>query len=202
MEQPHIIVNITDDFKDDAVDKMTLEIKSKGLNLSVNRVPNEAMMALELTIPGLIAIYIAQSYFGGFLSEFGKDHYNKLKKWLKATAINSRQINVITYTASQSTKKIDRSNTQSKAFSLHLKTKDNRQIKLLFDLNLSDNVWEKSIDKMINSILDNYENYPNDDLTKEITKLNTHRPNIYALINPDTSEWEYYDHMTLITRNR
>ena len=197
MEQPHIMIIIPDSFPDSLVEKITSDIKSDTLKLKVNKVPNEPMMAVELTIPALIAIFIAQSYFGGFLSELGKDHYTVLKKWIKKTAIDSRKINVVTLAASQSTKKIDKSNTQSKAFSLHLKTYDNKHIKLLFDLNLEDEIWEKAIDKMINLIHENYKCYPNDELTKSIAELNTHRQNIYAIINPKTEKWEYFDHMML-----
>ncbi len=202
MEPPHIMINIPDTFPDVVVEKITSDMKSERLNLKVNKVLNEPMMAVELTIPALIAIFIAQSYFGGFLSELGKDHYLIFKKWLKKTALDSRKINVVTLTASQSTEKIDKSNTQSKAFSLHLKTKDNKQIKLLFDLNLEDAIWEKAIDNMIDLIHNNYENYPNDELTTKIAELNTHRPDIYAIINPDTEKWEYFDHMMLLIRQK
>lgn len=202
MELPHITINIPDTFSDLVIEKITSDIKSERLNLKVNKVPNEPMMAIELTIPALIAIFIAQSYFGGFLSELGKDHFLTLKKWLKKTAIDSRKINVVTLAASKSTEKINKSNTQSKAFSLHLKTKDNRHIKLLFDLNLKDEIWEKAIDNMIDLIHDNYRNYPDDELTMKVAELNTYRPNIYAIINPDTEKWEYFDHMMLFIRQK
>jgi|SRR5699024_1865232 len=202
MEQPHIMMIIRGTFSDCFVEKITSDIKSDGLKLNVNKVPNKPMMAVELTIPALIAIFIAQSYFSGFLSEFGKDHYVTLKKWLKRTAIDSRKINVVTLTATQSTKKNDKSNKQSKAFSLHFKTRDNKNIKLLFDLNLEDDIWRKSIDKMIDLIRENYENYPDDNLTKSIAELNTHRPNIYALINPKTKEWEYFDDTMLFRHQK
>lgn len=200
MEQSHIMINIPDSFSDLFVEKFTSDIKSDGLKLNVNKVSNKPMMAVELAIPALIAIFIAQSYFGGFLSEFGKDHYSTLKKWLKKTAIDSRKINVVILTATQSNKKNNKYHTQSKAFSIHLKTKDNKHIKLLFDLNLEDDIWRKLIDKMIDLIRENYENYPNDNLTKIIGELNTHRSNIYAVINPETKEWEYFDDINLFTR--
>jgi len=202
MEHPHIMMNIPDTFPDAVIEKINSDIKSDKLNIKVFKVPNEPMMAIELTIPAIIAIFIAQSYFGGFLSEFGKDHYIVLKKWIKKTAVDSRKINVITITASQSTEKIDKGNTQSKAFSLHLQTKDNKRIKLMFDLNLDNEVWEKAVDDMIDLIHENYECYPNDELTKSIAKLNIHSQNVYAIINPETKKWEYFDHKLLFMRQK
>lgn len=200
MEPSHIMVKIPDDFPEELVEKITSGIKTDNLILKVRKVPNEPMMAVELTIPALIAIFIAQSYFGGFIKEMGKDHYLLLKNWLTKTALNSRGINVQIISANQSTEKINQENTQSNAFSLHLQTLDNRHIKLLFDLNLDNEIWESSIDKIVDLIQDNYENYPNDELTKKITALNTHRPHIYGIINPETTEWDFFDHMMLFSR--
>ena len=112
------MLNCPDEFPDELVEKITSEIKAFKLNLQVNKIPNEPFAAIEWTIPGIIAIFVAQSYFGGFLSEFGKDHYETLKKWLKRNAIDSRKMNVRTITADISTNKIDKTNTQSKAFSI------------------------------------------------------------------------------------
>jgi len=202
MNQSHIIFNCPDTFPDVLVEKMTSEIRMDKLNLKVNKIPNEPFAAIEWTVPGIIAIFIAQSYFGGFLSEFGKDHYVTLKKWLKTNAIDSRKINVTTLTASISTKKVDKSNTQSKAFSIYIQTADNRSIKLLFDLDLNDSTWESAIDKIVELAYDNSKNYPNDKLTAELTELDMDTRNIYAIINPKTGHWEFLDGTKLALKIR
>ncbi|MBO6531714.1 MAG: hypothetical protein JJ885_15055 [Muricauda sp.] len=193
MNKPHIMLNCPDEFPDELVEKITSEIKAFKLNLQVNKIPNEPFAAIEWTIPGIIAIFVAQSYFGGFLSEFGKDHYETLKKWLKRNAIDSRKMNVRTITADISTNKIDKTNTQSKAFSIYIQTADNRSLKLLFDLNLSDSIWESSIDEIIELAYDNSKNYPNDKLTEKLTELDKDTRNIYAIIDPKNGEWEFLD---------
>ncbi len=193
MNSPHIILNCPDEFPDVLVEKITSEIKAGKLNFQVNKIPNEPFAAIEWTIPGIIAIFVAQSYFGGFLSEFGKDHYETLKKWLKRNAIDSRKINVTTLTADISTNKVDKTNTQSKAFSIYIQTADNRSLKLLFDLNLSDSTWESSIDEIIELAYDNSKNYPNDKLIKKLTELDKDTRNIYAIIDPKNGKWEFLD---------
>lgn len=202
MNSTHIIFNCPEDFPDILVEKLISDIKADKLNLQVSRIPNESFAALEWTIPGLIAIFITQSYFGGFLKELGKDHYLTLKNWLKRNAIDSRKINVTTLTASISTEKVNKSNTQSKAFSIYIQTADNRSLKLLFDLNLDNSIWESSIDKIVELAYDNCMNYPNDKLTLDLSKLDVDSRNIYAIINPETGEWEFLDQTKLIYKAR
>ena len=195
MDKPHIILNIPEGFPEIAIEKITEDITDEKLLLKVNKVPTQPLASIEWAIPGLIAIFIAQSYFGGFLSELGKDHYDVLKKWIKENAIRSRTIKVKTLTASRSVEKIDKSNTQSKAFSLHFNTVDGKNIKLLFDLTLEDEVWENSIEKFMDLIRENYTNFPNDILSSKLNDLENGKSNIYGIINPDTKEWEFFDIM-------
>lgn len=202
MNNPHIVFNCPESFPDLVVDKLTSEIKSNKLKLQVNKLPTEPFASIEWAIPGIIAIFIAQSYFSGFLNELGKEHYFILKKWIKNTANDSRKIKVTTLTASKSTNKIVSSNSQSKAFSVYIQTANNKSLKLLFDLNLKDSIWESAIDKIVDLAYDNYKEFPNDKLTKEISKLDTNNRNIYAIINPETEEWEFLDQTKLIQRIR
>ena len=126
----HILYSCPDKFPDSFADKETQEIKTNGLNLKIEKRPILPYASLEWAIPGLIVVYIAKPYFESFLKEAGKDHYHILVKWLKKIAINSRLINVKTLTASQSSEKTNKSNSQSKAISIYIMTSDNRRIKL------------------------------------------------------------------------
>ena len=202
MNNPHIMFNCPESFPDILVDRLTSDIKTEKLNLQINKLPHEPYAAIEWAIPGIIAIFIAQNYFGGFLKELGKEHYFILKKWIKKTAIDSRNIKVTTLTASKSTKKIDKTNSQSKAFSVYIQTANNKSLKLLFDLNLNNLVWESAIDKIVDLAYDNYINFPNDKLTLEISKLDTNSRTIYAIINPDSKDWEFLDQTKLIQKIR
>ncbi len=202
MKKPDIMFNCPEDFPNQLVDKLISDIKSEKLNLQVNKIPNEPFAAIEWSIPGLIAIFLAQSYFSGFLKEMGKEHFYLLTAWIKKTAIDSRKMEVTTLTATKSTKKIDKSNSQSKAFSVYIQTANNKNLKLLFDLNLSDSIWESAINEIADLTYDNYKNFPNDKLTNEISKLNEDSKHIYAIINPNTLEWEFLDQIELIKRAR
>ncbi len=200
MEDPHIGIKLPDYLPDEKVEEITSKIRGKNLKVDIKKTPVELYAGVELTIPALIAIFIAQSYFGSFIKEMGKDHYLILKNWLKSTANSTRDFEVTTISANQSKEKLNSENTQSKVFSLHLKTKDGRFLKIIFDLKLTEKDWEFAIDNMIDLMEEHFDNYPNDKLTRDINNINTHRPHIYAIINPSSKEWEYHDHMTLLSK--
>ena len=196
MDKPHIILNISDQFPEIVTDKIISNLKTDGLKLLINKMPNEPYASIEWAIPGLIAVFIAQSYFGSFLGELGKDHYSTLKNWLKKTAVDSKSIKVKTVTANKSTKKLDVKNSQSNAFSIGFETMDNKHIKLLFDLDLEDEIWRKSIDDIIEMVKKNHENYPNDELTKKISAFKSERKMIYAFID-NNNEWYFFENIRL-----
>lgn len=61
------------------------DVDAKGLDLVLESRPNSgAFMGVHWLIPTAVMLYITKSYFDGFLGEMGKDHYDALKKGLKA----------------------------------------------------------------------------------------------------------------------
>jgi hypothetical protein len=177
----HIGIEVPESMPEIFLDNIVADLNTDGLN------------ALEWIIPTVIATYIFKSYFDGFLKEAGKDHYTALRNWLKKFAESGRLINVQTIYASQSTNKQPNKNTQSKSVSLLLQTKNGKIIKLLFDNDLAKEDWDNAIDQLLDFAIDNYENHPNDILTKRIEKLELNtRHRIYAVIDKESKELIFY----------
>ena len=200
----HIGIEVPESMPDFASDKIVSGLQATGLNIKVLKRPElGAMNALEWIIPTAIAIYIFKSYFDGFLKEAGKDHYTILKTWLKKFADNGRLIKVHTIYATQSSSKRPNNNTQSKSVSLLLQTKNGKIIKLLFDNDLTKEDWDNAIDQLLNFAIENYEKYPNDNLTKELERLDPDtRQKIYAIIDKDTKKLLFYGDRDLIHLHR
>lgn len=156
---------------------------------------------MEWAIPTLIGIYILKPYFDGFLKEIAKEHYIILKKWLKKVSINTREIKVTTLKAEQSTDKLEKTNSQSKVFSIQSKTNEGYPLKFLFDENLTNENWETAIDKVLKLLDEHFTNGESDELTIEI-KNNNLEKTIYARLKTDTIEWEFLDFKKIIQERK
>jgi len=196
----HIGVVFPYNADDTFIDETVEGLKIKGLNIEIFKKPKpEAMAAIEWVIPTAIAAYILKPYFEGFLKEAGKDHYYKLKSWLKNFANKGRSIKVHTIYSDQTPNKKPNSNKQSQSVSVILQTKNDKTIKLLFDNDLIKEDWEDAIEKLLDFVIDNYEHYPKDALSKEMEPFNL-KPNqqIYAIIDKDTKKLMFFDERGLL----
>ncbi|GAB2526802.1 hypothetical protein [Rufibacter soli] len=196
MEEAHIGIICPDNFPDTILDEIINEIDEPTLKIAVSKVPRTPFAAIEWTVPTIVIAYLAKPYFEEFLKEAGKDHYHKLSKWLKKIVTNSKNMKVTTITSAGSTHKVDTSYSQSKAISLIIQTKSGKPIKLLFDDNLDKEDWECAVDSMLEFIIDNYEKYPNDELSKRTDDLKPNKP-VYSLINKSTKKLEFFDDHTI-----
>lgn len=189
--QFHILLEVPESFPENLEETLS-EINHDKLLIYGVKKPPEVWSSLEWAIPGLIVAYIAKPYFEGFLQEMGKDHYEKLKVWLKRLLEKSRNIKVSVLSVGEN--KIDPANTQSKAISIFVQIKNGQQIKLLFDEDLTLNDWQNKLDNILDLISDNYQNHPNDQLTKRLQKLKRETYyTIYAFLDRDTKEWRFID---------
>jgi hypothetical protein len=144
-----------------------------------------------------LTAWVLKPYFDGFLKEAGKDHYLKLTVWLKELCTASRSIHTVILTASDSREKISR-DSQSKSISIFFQLKDNRKLKLLFDLELSTDDWHAAVDQMVDMVMENYSPlYPNDRITlaKPFQKSDEY---IYAILDRETKQWVLFDTMELV----
>ena len=204
MNIPDIGIVFNDEFPDILIDKLTQDIKSEKLHLEIKKFHSSpTASALDWALPTMIAVSILKPYFESFLQELGKDHYQILKSWLKNLSLDSRKVKVFTFKASKSTQKGISNDPQSKVFSISLITKDDRILKVLFDLDLDDTQWNNAIDKILDLLLDNYKNYPNDELTKQLSELsNDKNSEIFVLINRETGNLIFRDIKSVILLNR
>lgn len=200
----HINISYIDMFPNVGIEETIGDIESQGLIIKTEKREPEAYAALEWIVPTAIVTYIAKPYFEAFLSEAGKDHYLVVKKWAKKIAGKCKNIAMKILTSTGTTEKLNKSYTQSLAFSIVIKTKQNRTIKLLFDTNLDQQDWEHAIDLLFDYVIENYERSPNDRLTEKIKELNKKEHfSLYAIIGKE-GELLFYDDnglMELQTQN-
>jgi hypothetical protein len=196
----HIGLEFPENMPDQLVDQVIEDLQFEGLNIKIHKHPAlRTMAAIEWIVPTAIAAYIFKSYFDGFLKEAGKDHYNTLKNWLKSFTDKGRLIKVHTVYATESSNKKANSNTQSRSVSLLIQTKNDKTIKLLFDNDLSKEDWDYAIDQLLDFAIENYEAYPNDKLTKEISQFDTDPKNrIYAIIDKDSKKVLFYSERDIL----
>ncbi|MGQ1908260.1 hypothetical protein ACT3CE_00595 [Marinifilum sp. RC60d5] len=187
---PHIAIEFPDYFPDNFDEFIVDGIENELLDLRVERKEPTAWAASEWIIPGIVAVYILKPYFEAFLKEAGKDHYLLLKNKLNSILAKTKNMNVNTITAKETTNKIDTSNTQSKAISIFIQTKNGIVIKLLYDNNLDLDTWQQSTIDFLHLIEDHYENAKNNSLTEYLNNLEPSRNRtIYGIIDPDSKSW-------------
>lgn len=192
---PHLGLVVTDDMPDILIDKIIEDIKDTGVDLQIQKRPSMQVMAsIEFASPTVIIAFVATAYFTSLIGEAAKDHYPIVKGWLKKLANGSRNIKVTTITADMSSLKTRKDYSQSKAVSMAFQIKDGRTIKLLFDLQLNEKQWDNAIENLMDLVLDNYQRYPMDKLTQKLTGIREDsRFKVYAIINRETGELNFYD---------
>lgn len=187
---PHIAIEFPDYFPENFDGFIIDGIENELLDLRVERKEPIAWAASEWIIPGIVAVYILKPYFESFLKEAGKEHYLLLKNKLNSILAKTKNMNINTITAKETTEKIDNSNTQSKAISIFIQTKNGIVIKLLYDNTLDLETWQKSTIDFLNLIEDHYENAKDNPLTEYLNKLEPSRNRtIYGIIDPDSKNW-------------
>jgi hypothetical protein len=193
-EIPDIVINYPNYLPEIVQDELRENFSQDKLKLELNAEEPQMWAAMEWIIPGLLTSYILKPYFESFLAEMGKDHYVYLKKSLKSFVSKYRSAPITTHVSKGADKKISKENTQSKAISVYLQLKNGQMLKLLFDTEIEMEKTLAFLDDILDKVLNHYEEFPNDNFSKEIIKLDE-KPynNICAIINEDTGSWELYN---------
>jgi hypothetical protein len=77
---PHLGLMFDRRIPQEVIDDFTAQVAHPGLDLEVESRPASGPFAgIEWLLPTAIMLFITRSYFEGFLSEVGKDHYTALK---------------------------------------------------------------------------------------------------------------------------
>jgi len=193
---PHIAFEYPDNFPENFGDLFSKGIENEDLDLRIKKNEQTLWAASEWVIPGLIAVYVFKPYFESFLKEAGKDHYLLLKKKIKEVLSKTKNMEVTTLTSSGTTKKVDNSNTQSKAISVFLQSEKDILIKLLYDNKLDLETWHSSTEFIMNVLEEHYENKPNNQITEYLEKIDLQRGRtIYAIIDPETKNWTFINNL-------
>lgn len=191
----HILLEVPESFPE-KIEDMVSEIDHDQLLIYGVRKPPQAWSSLEWAIPGLIVAYLAKPYFEGFLQEMGRDHYETLKGWLKQLLQRGKNMRITTLSFGE--EKCNPLDTQSKAISIFIDIKNGQRIKLLFDEALSLSDWQNGLENILQLILNNYQAYPNDALTKKFKNLRKEpHYTIYGFLDRSTKEWRFIDDIGL-----
>lgn len=184
---PDILFTYPNQIPDELIFDEISHIESENLNIKFEKISNEPYASFEWIIPTAFIVYIFKPYFEGFLSEAGKDHYQLLKKGLKKYVEKGKLVNVKLVAATHSTQKISNVYNQSLTISFIIQIKDETFIKILFGNDLEKNDWDNGIEQLLDLVIENYEQFPNDRLSEQIKEVNVkNRKMIYAKINPVT----------------
>lgn len=186
---PHIAIEFPDYFPEDFEEMLTSGIENDLLDLRVLRKEPIVWAASEWIVPGLIAVYILKPYFESFLKEAGREHYTLLKSKINDILSKSKKMEVNKITTGGTTQKLNSSNTQSKAISVSIQTKQGIIIKLLYDNNLDIETWQELTNDFLKLVESHYEQNENP-LTNYLKKLDKERDRtIYAIIDPESRKW-------------
>lgn len=199
---PHIAIEFPDYFPSNFESMLTEGLENELLNLRVLRKKPTPWAASEWVVPGIIAVYLLKPYFESFLKEAGKDHYLLLKTKINDILSKSKQMEVNTLTSTNTTEKIDNSNTQSKAISVFIQTEKEIMIKLLYDNNLDLETWQKLTNDFL-KIIDSHYDQKENPLTDYLNKLDeTRNRTIYAIIDPESKNWILINNLVQYEREK
>lgn len=152
--------------------------------------PPRILACAEWFVPGAIAAYILKPYFEAFLTEAGKEHYQVLKSTLSKLLRTAKYVSVRTVVPPTSKRKLDSSNTQSKAISVHFQMSSGQTVKLMFDNELTAEDWTAALEGMMELVEDHYTNNPNDELTTRLSAVfQSKDAEYFAIIDKETKLW-------------
>lgn len=131
-------------------------VSASGLDVVVKSRPAAGPYAgMEWFIPTAIVFFVAESYFGGFLKEAGKDHYQLLKSKLSKTAAKTMQTPRIEPTIFGTKGKLHEDSRYSLALSIYAEANDENKFKLL----LPKPSYQPDYEQIVSSFLDFLNDY-------------------------------------------
>lgn len=132
MERPDIGILYADKVPSEFFDDFLSSISDENLNILIeSRGSDQHFACLEWFIPSVIGVFLAKSYFDGFVKEAGKDHYQLLKTKLSNLSHKSLETPKIEPVLFGTTGKLSTNNPYSLAFSVHAEATDGKVFKLL-----------------------------------------------------------------------
>lgn len=185
LEEAEISLRYPETFDQRLVDELASGILASGPRVRLRAERFSVNASLEFLIPGLVIAAISKAYFDGFLKEAGKDHYQVLKAWLGRLARRCHQMKVGKYTSGPNgIEEVQSESPYSMALSIYYITKQGFRIKLVFNKTMSSEAWEHYSNVFADIMLEHYENYPNDRISRAAKGLPEHET-LLAVMNPE-----------------
>lgn len=197
----HLHIIYPEQYPDEMITSDISGFSEEKLKIRIEKINYGAFCGIEWYLPTALVVFVLQPYFSGFLNEMGKDHYKKLKKGLKTIINFGKRTKYIAIAPDLSPDKLSKKYNQSLGVSIVFETSNSYRIKLLFDNDLDKVDWDNAIDQLFELVIENYVKFPDDRLSKIISKLESQeRKPIFALINNTTKEIEFLNEKGMIIR--
>lgn len=167
-------------------------------NLSIDKQEKEiqAYASIVWSIPSLMVVFIASSYFQNFIGEFGSDHYHILKAWVIKMNRKYRNIQTTSVTSSGVKKKED--NSLNNFFAVYHTIPNGNMLKVFMPKCETEEEEEMALSELFDYLMELYKK-PNGGFAKKINGLAGNSfDDIYAIYNAKSKKWQYYTVMMLI----
>ncbi|MCW5199634.1 hypothetical protein VU05_02775, partial [Desulfobulbus sp. F1] len=148
---PDIAISFVNRIPAEIFGDFTKAIQAEGLDLQIKeREPEGPFNVLEWLTPTAAVVYIAKSYFDGFLGEMGKEHYGVLRKgiaalWAKFFGSDRVVPQIKRVEAGGNILRTE----YTLSFSILTQSKDGRRIKLMLKEEISQQEYQDAIDAFL-----------------------------------------------------
>jgi hypothetical protein len=198
-----IIIDLTVTGKFNLEDLEIEMLEIEGVNIEKKTHPPVVFACFDWIIPPMIFAFFTKSYFDGFLSKAGEDHYEILKKWICNLNSKFKGIRTQTVTASMSPEKIDKnSKVPNSFFGIYFMTPKSNRLKIYMpDCEKTDEDM-----KALNNLLDDLRKLyskPESKFAQKIAGLSDKAyEELYAVYNHEKNKWEFFTMSTLLAKSR
>ncbi|MDO8827317.1 hypothetical protein [Methylophaga sp.] len=195
MKKPDVAVVFEEGVSDEQFVEFKNAVSAQGLDVVVeSRPPNGPIACAEWFIPTAIVVFLAKSYFDGFLKEAGKDHYQLLKSKLSQVTTKTMRMPRIEPVLFGTKGKLRKNNPYSLALSIYAEANDGNIFKLLLPKPSYYQDYEQIVVSFLNFLNDYHEGAR---VLGDIgfdTGIQPPGSTILLHMNEDTQQIEWVDH--------
>jgi len=191
-----IAIFYRDDTPEDLILGLKQELSDAGVNVKMEERPNEPIAAVEL-VP-VVVLFLASQFVGGLLKEAAKDVYPKIKAATSKYAVKLLGIKQKVIVSSESPNKLGQGSPVSSSFSIWSEALDRRSIKFLFLSDRDESFYSNCTDEVYKVLLDHAQQYPNDQISKELEGIERHQSTISLVFDESLKVWKVVDNAALL----
>lgn len=150
---PHIGILYEDQVPPVIFDDFLKLVETDGLRVEIeSRETSKGFMGIEWLMPTAVMLFVAKSYFDGFLGDMGKDHYQALKTGIKLLRERFARVKV---TMIGTPGKVAAEQPYSLVYSIYFDPGEGRIFKFLIPIDISDEEADAVMDVFLD-FLDAY----------------------------------------------